>query len=230
MLMKKTYFYSILLLELGVILFAGLGLFVIISPALALVANTPAPVPTQEVLWAPVNIPKPAILPTQTASPVQVVDQMAVDPSIPTVEVQNFEMDSVENSSLFPSDAPTNYQAYDDGRWIDVNLSRQQIDVYEGDVLVNSFIVSTGLPDTPTVTGDYRIYVKVPVQDMSGPGYYLPDVAWVMFFYEDYGFHGTYWHNSFGTPMSRGCVNLSVDDAAWLYNWASVGTRVSIHY
>ncbi|HSJ89426.1 MAG TPA: L,D-transpeptidase, partial [Anaerolineales bacterium] len=65
---------------------------------------------------------------------------------------------------------------------------------------------------------------------MSGPGYYLRDVPWVMFFYEDYGFHGTYWHNNFGMPMSRGCVNLSVDDAAWLYQWASVGTRVSIHY
>jgi lipoprotein-anchoring transpeptidase ErfK/SrfK len=121
-------------------------------------------------------------------------------------------------------------QLPDDGRWIDVNLSQQQIYAYEGNLLVNSFIVSTGLPDTPTVTGEYQIYTKVPIQDMSGPGYYLPDVPWVMYFYDEYGFHGTYWHNNFGTPMSRGCVNLRIEDAEWLYHWASVGTRVSVHY
>ena len=51
-----------------------------------------------------------------------------------------------------------------------------------------------------------------------------------MFFRGDYGLHGTYWHNNFGTPMSRGCVNLTIDDAAWLFNWASVGTVVNVHY
>jgi lipoprotein-anchoring transpeptidase ErfK/SrfK len=188
-------------------------------------ANPPAAIaaPTQEMLWAVVNVPKPAPAPTQTASPLQVTNQPTADPSTATEETSSFGMDHVNNHS-------SDYQEYDDRRWIDVNLSQQQIYLYESDVLVNSFIVSTGLYDTPTVTGEYRIYVKVPIQDMSGPGYYLSDVPWVMFFYEDYGFHGTYWHNSFGTPMSRGCVNLSEDDAAWLYNWAFVGTRVSIHY
>jgi lipoprotein-anchoring transpeptidase ErfK/SrfK len=128
------------------------------------------------------------------------------------------------------SDSSIQPSPMDDSRWIDVNLSQQQIYSYEGDTVVNTFIVSTGLPDTPTVTGEYRIYIKVPMQDMSGPGYYLPDVPWVIYFYDEYGFHGTYWHNNFGIPMSRGCVNLTVDDAAWLYDWASAGTRVSIHY
>ena len=64
---------------------------------------------------------------------------------------------------------------------------------------------------------------------MSGPGYYLPDVPYVMYFYDGYGLHGTYWHSNFGTPMSHGCVNLSIPDAEWLYNWADVGTLVNIH-
>ena len=51
-----------------------------------------------------------------------------------------------------------------------------------------------------------------------------------MYFYGGYGLHGTYWHNNFGTPMSHGCVNLSQGDAAWLYNWAPVGTKVVTHY
>jgi lipoprotein-anchoring transpeptidase ErfK/SrfK len=40
--------------------------------------------------------------------------------------------------------------------------------------------------------------------------------------------HGTYWHNNFGMPMSHGCVNLPLDVAAWLYDWAPIGTRVLI--
>jgi lipoprotein-anchoring transpeptidase ErfK/SrfK len=101
---------------------------------------------------------------------------------------------------------------------------------YEGDTVVNSFVVSTGVAGTPTVTGRYKIYVKVRMQDMRGPGYHLRDVPYVMFFYGDYGLHGTYWHNNFGVPMSRGCVNLTIDDAAWLFSWASVGTVVNVHY
>lgn len=64
---------------------------------------------------------------------------------------------------------------------------------------------------------------------MSGPGYYLPDVPYVMYFYRGYGLHGTYWHNNFGVPMSHGCVNLRTEDAAWLFDWASVGTPVTVY-
>ena len=116
------------------------------------------------------------------------------------------------------------------GRWIDVNLSQQMVYAYEGDIIVNSFLTSTGTWQTPTVTGSYKIYVKYASTTMSGPGYYLPNVPWTMYFYKGYGIHGTYWHNNFGVPMSHGCVNLSIPDAQWLYNWASVGTVVNVHY
>jgi lipoprotein-anchoring transpeptidase ErfK/SrfK len=112
-------------------------------------------------------------------------------------------------------------------RWIDVDLSEQRVVAYAGTVPVRSFIVSTGLPGTPTVTGTFRIWAKTTIQDMSGGNraagdyYYLKDVQWVQYFYEDYAFHGTYWHNNFGRPMSRGCVNMTNDDAKWLFDWAS---------
>ena len=115
-------------------------------------------------------------------------------------------------------------------RWIEVNLSEQRTYAWEGDVLVNSFIVSTGTWATPTVVGTFQIWNKTRIQTMSGPGYSLPNVPWVMYFYKDYGFHGTYWHNNFGTPMSHGCVNLTMADSEWLYNWASYGTTVKVHY
>ena len=66
--------------------------------------------------------------------------------------------------------------------------------------------------------------------DMAGPGYYLPDVPYTMYFYRGYGLHGTYWHNNFGTPMSHGCVNMRTPDARWLFYWAPLGILVNIHY
>jgi lipoprotein-anchoring transpeptidase ErfK/SrfK len=137
-------------------------------------------------------------------------------------------LDDTPTSDVIP-DTPA-ITVGDGVRWIDVDLTNQMVHAYEGDTIINSFVVSTGTWLTPTVTGRHKIYVKVRMQDMSGPGYYLRDVPWVMFFSGDYGLHGTYWHNNFGTPMSRGCVNLTIDDAAWLFNWASVGTVVNVHY
>ncbi|MEW6180468.1 MAG: L,D-transpeptidase family protein [Chloroflexota bacterium] len=121
-------------------------------------------------------------------------------------------------------------QVAEDEPWIDVNLTEQMVYAYIGRELVNSFLVSTGTWQTPTVTGQYRIYVKYRYTDMAGPGYYLPDVPYTMYFYKGYGLHGTYWHNNFGTPMSHGCINLRTEDAAWLFDFASVGTLVNIHY
>ncbi len=111
-----------------------------------------------------------------------------------------------------------------------LNLSQQMLYAYAGDTVVNSFLVSTGTWLTPTVTGKYRVWVKLLASDMSGADYYLPGVPYVMYFYKDYGIHGTYWHNNFGTPMSHGCVNLSIPDAEWVYNFSTVGTVVNVHY
>jgi LysM repeat protein len=114
-------------------------------------------------------------------------------------------------------------------RWIDVDLSSQTVRAYEGNTVVRSMVVSTGIAQYPTPVGRYQIYAKYPSVTMSGPGYYLPGVPDTMFFYRGYALHGTYWHNNFGHPMSHGCVNLTRADAAWLYAWASVGTAVVIH-
>jgi lipoprotein-anchoring transpeptidase ErfK/SrfK len=65
---------------------------------------------------------------------------------------------------------------------------------------------------------------------LLGYDYYLPDVPYVMYFFEDFAIHGTYWHSNFGTPMSHGCVNVSTPDAGWLFNWAPVGTAVNVTY
>lgn len=114
------------------------------------------------------------------------------------------------------------------GRWIQVSLSKQRLTAYEGERAVYSTAISSGLPRTPTVVGTFAIRTKLRSQNMSGPGYFLRNVPHVMYFYAGYAIHGAYWHNRFGRPMSHGCVNLPLGAAAWMYNWASVGTPVVV--
>ncbi|HOV47830.1 MAG TPA: LysM peptidoglycan-binding domain-containing protein [Anaerolineae bacterium] len=129
---------------------------------------------------------------------------------------------------ITPSPAPV--QGAPGEKWIDINLSQQTLTAYVGQTPVFTAVVSTGTSRTPTVVGTYSIYVKYLSTTMSGPGYYLPNVPYTMYFYRGYGIHGTYWHHNFGTPMSHGCVNMRTPDAQWLYNWAPVGTKVVTHY
>jgi lipoprotein-anchoring transpeptidase ErfK/SrfK len=114
-------------------------------------------------------------------------------------------------------------------RWIDVDLSEQTLTAYENGVVVRTTLVSTGLPGTPTPTGQFRIWIKFRTDDMEGPGYYIEDVPYVMYFYKGFGLHGVTWHGNFGHPMSHGCVNLPTEEAEWLFGWADVGTLVNIH-
>jgi hypothetical protein len=136
--------------------------------------------------------------------------------------------------------------AYPGEKWIEVNLTAQQVIAWEGDQPVFSFMASTGLPNTPTVLGEFHIYWKLSATLMTGPGYYLPEVPYTMYFYGGYALHGTYWHNNFGQPMSHGCVNLETGNAQKLFEWAepiippgqsqvvssadNPGTLVVVHY
>ncbi len=191
------------------------------------------PVPTSMVDVIPSDLPTdvPTDMPTQPAIPAP-VDTLV--PTIdPTLSSNGLTLEYVQDTptSDVPTDAAQPGPNVSGGEhWIDVNLTQQKVYAYEGNTVVNTFIVSTGTWQFPTVTGQYHIYVKLRYTDMAGPGYYLPNVPYTMYFYEGYGLHGTYWHHNFGVPMSHGCVNLATPDAAWLYNWASVGTLVNIHY
>lgn len=119
-------------------------------------------------------------------------------------------------------------------RWIDVNLSTQTLNAYEGNDVVYTTLISSGVANFPTVTGMFRIYLRYESQTMNGYllgyDYYLENVPYVMYFYQDYALHGAYWHENFGYPMSHGCVNLDEPDAAWLYDWTTYGTVVNVHY
>ncbi len=210
----------------------------LIQVAQALPNTTPPPLATRTppptATSAPTDTPAatatlpPTILPTETPLPTA-----TLEPPTATLEPPTATFEPPTLVPALPTDVPAsvaNPTGSSGERWIDVDLSNQKLVAYEGNTPVHWVTVSTGLPGTPTVTGQYHIYVKYPAQTMSGPGYYLPDVPYVMYFYEGYGIHGTYWHHNFGHPMSHGCVNTPTPDAQWLYNWADVGTLVNVHY
>lgn len=121
-----------------------------------------------------------------------------------------------------------------DERWVDVNLSTQYLTAFEGDTPVFETYISSGTPGFETVTGQFRIWLRYESQTMDGRllgyDYYLENVPYVMYFYQDYALHGAYWHNNFGQPMSHGCVNIAPDDAGWLFHWTRLGTLVNVHY
>jgi lipoprotein-anchoring transpeptidase ErfK/SrfK len=114
-------------------------------------------------------------------------------------------------------------------RWIQVDLSEQRLIAWQGNSPAYAVIISSGKKKTPTLTGVFNIQVKLKKTRMRGPGYDIPNVPYAMFYDGNYGIHGAYWHKSFGTPVSRGCVNVAPNHAKWIFNWASVGTPVIVN-
>lgn len=119
-----------------------------------------------------------------------------------------------------PAEAPAGVA----GRWVAVDLFEQTLIAYEDDQPVFATVISSGMEETQTDEGVYSVWARLRSDGMSGfPGqeeaYALQSVPWVMYFNGGESLHGTYWHDSFGYRRSRGCVNLSVSDARWLYEW-----------
>jgi lipoprotein-anchoring transpeptidase ErfK/SrfK len=188
-----------------------------------ILAANPTPTRTLTPSSTPLPTKTPTIIPTITPT---FTPQPTATPIPPTEEVITDE-DGDGTIPVLVGDQIA--YTLDDGRWIDVDLAQQKVSAYAGEKKLREFLVSTGTAAHPTVKGNFHIYIKNRYADMSGPGYFLPNVPYTMYFYQSYGLHGTYWHHNFGTPMSHGCVNLKTDDAAWLFKWASVGTLVHVH-
>ena len=110
------------------------------------------------------------------------------------------------------------------GHWVAVDLFEQTLIAYQDDLPVFATVVSSGLSDWPTVEGHFKVWARLLNDTMSGAtgepdAYYVQNVPWAMYFKAGYSLHGTYWHGDFGYRRSHGCVNLSVSDARWIYDW-----------
>ncbi len=120
-------------------------------------------------------------------------------------------------------------------KYIIVDRSEQKLYAYEGETLFMETNISTGLEFSPTPRGTFTVFKMTPTRYMQGPlpghtdVYDLPGVPWNLYFTDEGAvIHGAYWHNSFGSRYSHGCVNLPPAEAAKLYAWAVLGMKVTV--
>jgi lipoprotein-anchoring transpeptidase ErfK/SrfK len=138
----------------------------------------------------------------------------------------------VEDENLLPIsvDVPASQKR------VEISLAQQSLTAYEGEQIVLRTSISSGVRNsgfgglpTETPKGTFAIYAKLPAKYMGDDRLtdnlgdrFLPGVPWTMFFAEGgYAIHGAYWHNNFGAPMSRGCVNVRPEEALFLYRWVT---------
>jgi lipoprotein-anchoring transpeptidase ErfK/SrfK len=154
-------------------------------------------------------------------------------------DISNLTSEVVEKleagEAIFPIEVTeTPFESVNLLRTIDVNLSNQTATLYENGAVVNSWKISSGKAATPTDVGNFKVYAHVRSQTMKsrepdGSITETPNVPWVTYFNGDEAFHGTYWHNDFGNRRSHGCVNMPIDVAKFVYEWAPIGLEVSVH-
>ena len=120
----------------------------------------------------------------------------------------------------------------DDKRVI-VDVTRQTLSCFEGGSEVHFARISSGakfdaqgnaVDVWSTPVGKHPVWRKLISLHMSGGttggGWDLPAIGWTTLFVgSGVAVHSTFWHNNFGVPMSRGCVNASPDDAKWIFRW-----------
>jgi hypothetical protein len=134
---------------------------------------------------------------------------------------------------VLPNPSPP--QGVQGDRWIEVNLFEQTLAVYDKDVMVFATLIASGAEPFYTQPGVFKIYQKHEKTPMRGgfsgdnsDSYYLEDVPWTMYFDNARALHGAYWRAKLGYAQSHGCVNLTVGDAHWLFDWAGIGDYVYV--
>ena len=127
---------------------------------------------------------------------------------------------------------------------ISINYQRMWACTYS-QVALSSLITTgyTGNPADITPTGHYQIYTKetnVTLKGTDGVTSWNDPVSYWMPFlfnqYGAYGFHDASWETpaQFGhipitsTQASHGCIQMPLAAAKWLYEWAPVGTNITI--
>jgi len=224
--------FSLLLICGGLVL---AFFFITSSPVSAAFFSTP--VPTHENVWAFVDVPKAAY----TSTPLVTPAPLFTPTDLPTITPTVTETPGVMDMQVI-ADAPV-YQAqsvpgYSGSKYILVDISEQHMYVYEGDVLVYSFVASTGI-NNATRVGTFAVQSKIPNAYGATWNIWMP--SWLGIYWAgglENGIHAlpilpngaTLWAGFLGRPVSYGCVVLGSYEAQLLYDWAEIGTPVEIRW
>jgi hypothetical protein len=138
---------------------------------------------------------------------------------------------------------PRSPDTYHDGHWLDVDLTSHYAVAYDGERPVHAAILLTGRAGWDTPEGEFEVIRRAEAETMDAGSigipedapnyYYLEDVSHVQYFAEGgYAIHGNDWSppEAFGRPGSHGCINMTVEDAAFMWDFLDFGSPVVIAY
>lgn len=211
----------------------GLSLsFISTSPTNAAIFSSPTP--TQEELWAYVELPKPTY--TATLPPTEMPTSLSEATPTPGQMVMEIVEDAPVSANAEPQAG--NVAAYGGSKYILVDISEQHMYVYENDVLIYSWVASTGM-NNATRVGTFAVQSKIPNAWGSTWSIWMP--SWLGIYWAgglENGIHAlpilpngaTLWAGYLGRPVSYGCVVLGSYEAQVLYDWAEIGTPVEIQW
>ncbi len=230
------------------------------SSALAFMPNPEVPAsPTHGHSYGMVELIKPTytatVLPSPTA--ITIVDESSLDNALSSEETLSTDKVSlpidtslvalaeiVEDTPVPQYASPANQEsdqqipAYGGNKYILVDISEQHMYVYEGEVLVFSFVSSTGMYNATRV-GTFSVLDKIPSAYGATWDIWMPN--WLGIYWAgslENGIHALpilpngaqLWAGYLGTPISYGCVVLGAYESQLLYDWAEVGTPVEIRW
>ncbi len=150
------------------------------------------------------------------------------------ISLTQAKLNPISVNSLFSiTTLPTVIGPVDSEQSIVVNITEQRLYAYEHGRIARTFLISSGTRKYPTPIAKTTVKKKIPKMDYRwnyGPNnpnnYFLPNVKYNLNILPHIYIHYAYWHNNFGYRMSHGCINTGLEDAAWIYGWAEVGTPV----
>ncbi|MDP9189096.1 MAG: L,D-transpeptidase [Actinomycetota bacterium] len=109
---------------------------------------------------------------------------------------------------------------YNDGRHVEVDISRQVMSLIEGDTPVHTFHVSTGTGATPTIRGKFHFY-------MRQAGYNAKRMYYSVYFRGGYATHG--YNPVPNYNASHGCVRNPIPFSRFIYNWVAIGMPIYVY-
>lgn len=150
------------------------------------------------------------------------VDQVYIGNKVYYVDDQGLLMRGYAVGKAYKLKRPPGVKS--DEHWVHIDLSEQTLVAYEGDRPVFATLVSTGKEAGMTPIGVHRVQTKLVASSMrdqpqEDEAYSIDDVPWTQYFSGSVALHGAFWHAGFGQVRSHGCVNLSPNDARWLFGF-----------
>ena len=181
----------------------------------------------------------PTATPTATATFTATATATATATSTPTATPT-----PLPTATPLPTVAPPNPPAIPGPqvageRWIDVDLANQTASAMIGNTRIYTALVTTGKDGWETPKGTWHVVSRVADETMTSAAigaeeyYVLDHVLYTQYFTTaGHALHLNYWRDDYyfgNIRSSHGCVGMRLADAKFFWDFATIGTRVTVH-